>query len=175
MKDVETSSNDGLRPCFVLQLHSKFPDNIKKTKETGYQRDSPLEVLEDKYAFSLNLENDYPAYNRHHLYVRAMPKVPQSPDLIPFYHENLPHNLALIFQSDDTSEKEETRLWNAIDDSILFLGEHTLRLGEIKIMIIGHIHVDFVDQMELDDGDSYFTQTIDVNLEFWLRIVQPRI
>lgn len=175
LRDFETPLEDGFQPCFVLQLQDKFSENIKTTTETGHQRENPLEVLEGKYDFSLNLENDYPPYNRQRLHVRAMPKSPQSPDLIPLYHEDHPHSLALIFQSDDTSEKEETRSWTARDDSTLFLGEHTLRLGEIKIMIVGHIHLDFVNQMDLDEDDSYLTRTIDVNLEFWLRIVEPRV
>lgn len=175
LRDFGPPLEDGFQPCFALQLHDKLSDNIKTTTETGYQREKPLEVFEGRYDFSLNLENDYPPYDRRRLHVRAMRKAPQSPDLIPLYHEDTPHTLALIFQSNDTSEKEETRHWNAKYDSTLSLGEHTLRLGELKIMIIGVIHLDFVDQMDLDDDDSCMTQTIDVNLEFWIRIVQPNI
>lgn len=175
LRDFERPLGGGFQPCFALQLCEKFSDNIKTTTENGNQREDPLEVFEGRYDFSLNLENDYPPYNRRRLHVRVMPKAPQSPDLIPLYHEDLPHSLALIFQSDDTSEKEETRQWNAIHDSTLSLGEHTLRLGEIKIMIIGVIHLDFVDQMGLDDDESCLTRTIDVNLEFWIRIVRPKI
>lgn len=175
LRDFETPLEDGFQPFFVLQLQDKFSENVKTTTETGYQREKPLEVLEGKYNFSLNLENDCPPYSRRRLHVRAMPKAPQSPDLIPLYHEDRPHNLALVFQSDNTSEKEEIRFWTAIHDSALSLGEHTLRLGEVKLMIIGSIHLDFVDQMNLDDDDSYLTQTIDVNLEFWIRIVQSNI
>lgn len=93
-----------------------------------------------------------------------MRRAPQSPDLIPLYHEDIPHTLALIFQSKDTPEKEETRQWNAKHDSTLLLGEHTLRLGEVKVMIIGVIHLDFVDQMDLDDDDECLTKTIEANL-----------
>lgn len=166
---------DGFQPCFALQLREKLSDNIKTTTEVGYKRENPLEVFEGAYDFSLNLENDYPPYDRQSLHVRVMRKAPQSPGLIPLYHEDLPHTLALIFQSDDTSEKEETKQWNAINDSTLFLWEHTLRLGEIKVIIIGVVHLDFVDQMDLDDDDPRLTQTIDVNLAFWIRIVRPQV
>ncbi|KAI7970905.1 hypothetical protein EIK77_000572 [Talaromyces pinophilus] len=175
LKDFETPPKDGFQPCFGLQVHDRSSDILKTTTETGYQRKSPLEVFKGKYDFSLNLENDYAPYHRRRLHVRAMRRAPQSPDLIPVYHEDVPHILALIFQSKDTSEKEETRHWNAKHDSTLSLGEHTLRLGEVKIMIIGVIHLDFVDQMDLDDADECLTKTIDVNLEFWIRIVQPNI
>lgn len=172
--DSEAPLQGGFQPCFALQLHDISSENMQTTTETGYDREKPLEVFEGIYDIALNLENDYPPYHRGRLHVRAMPKAPQSPDLIPLFDEDRPHNLALIFKSDDSLEKEETRQRNAIHDSRLSLGRHTLRLGEIKVMLIGVIHLDFVDQMKLDDDDSALTQTINVNLEFWIRIVQPR-
>ncbi|RAO66609.1 uncharacterized protein BHQ10_002621 [Talaromyces amestolkiae] len=173
--DTPRPLGDEFQPCFALQLREKLSHNIKTTTEVGYKRENPLEVFEGTYDFSLNLENDFPPYDRRNLHVRVMRKAPQSPGLIPLYHEDLPHTLALIFQSDDTSEKEETKQCHAINDSTLFLGEHTLRLGKIKVMIVGVIHLDFMDQMDLDDDDPCLTQTIDVNLAFWIRIVRPQV
>jgi hypothetical protein len=170
MNISDISETGTVEPCYMLVILDESK-NETETADNGYTSDNPLIVQQGSYELWIKMTVDDQPYRYPHLHVRAINSARVSRRQIPFFNTDESTRIAVVFRSESGPEKSEKIETTPLKDDQIPLGKHRLGLGDLHILLIGYIPIDFVEFSAKGDVADFLTDFIPVNLNFWLRVV----
>lgn len=171
MKLSEIDETGTAEPCYALGILG-VSGNETKTVNKGYRIDNPLTIRQGRYELWIKMVADDQPFKYPHLHVRETIKSePRYRQQIPYFNTNESTRIAVIFQSKTAPEKEQKIETAPMTEDKIPLGVHNLRQGDLHILLIGYIPLDFVVYCPDRTIAECLTDFIPVNLNFWLHVV----
>ncbi|CRG84523.1 hypothetical protein PISL3812_01800 [Talaromyces islandicus] len=173
MKISEIDETGTAEPCYALGILGPS-ENETTTVNKGYRKDAPLTAQQGSHELWIKMIADDQPFKCPHLHVRAIKSEPRGRHHIPYFNMNESTRIAVVFQSKSGPEKEQKIETAPVTGDKIPLGSHDLQLGDLHILLIGYIPLDFVVYHPDGKIAECLTDFIPVNLNFWLRVVDEK-
>lgn len=158
-------------PCYILSIIDAS-NNETTTIDIGNREGDPLTVGQGTYQLWIKMGVEKPPFKYPHLHVRSTKsKPPMARRWIPYFNTDESTMFAVVFRSETGPEKEQKIQTVPATDDKIPLGTHKLRPGDLNILLIGYMPLDFLTYNPNGEPEEYVTDFISVNLNFWLNIV----